>query len=144
MLSRCSLTWHIALRCVDNPAGLSLAFAGFGELLTLPFKAMLLECARKSGGPPLFEPSFKVQRNSAHNQSSGFAVAPGLKAHNARGPLKVHPKWRLEESALASHALAPIDRHMLRSNPTRTSGLHREPSAFVPVAPSNQALRNPT
>jgi hypothetical protein len=24
--------------------------------------------------------------------SSGFAVAPGLKGHNARGPLKVQPK----------------------------------------------------
>jgi hypothetical protein len=61
------------------PAGFSFAFAGHGELLMLlPFKAMLpLGHARKSGGPPLFEPSFKVQRENAHNQSSGFAVAPG-------------------------------------------------------------------
>jgi hypothetical protein len=60
--------------------------------MLLPFKAMLLlELAggRKPGGPPLLAPSFKVQRNTAHNQSSGFGVAPGLKAHNARGPLKV-------------------------------------------------------
>jgi hypothetical protein len=60
--------------------------------MLLPFKAMLLlerARGRKSGGPPLLAPSFKVQRNTAHNQSSGFAVAPGLKAHNARGPLKV-------------------------------------------------------
>jgi len=50
-------------------------------MLLLPFKAMLpLGHARKSGGPPLFEPSFKVQRENAHNQSSGFAVAPGSKA----------------------------------------------------------------
>src|SRR5229473_7830975 len=62
-----------------NPAGFSFAFAGCGKLLTLPFP-MLLERARKSGGPPLFEPSFKVQRDSTHNQSSGFAVAPGVKA----------------------------------------------------------------
>jgi hypothetical protein len=43
---------------------------------------LLLERAggRKSGGPPLLAPSFKVQRNTAHNQSSGFAVAPGLQA----------------------------------------------------------------
>jgi hypothetical protein len=63
-----------------NPAGFSFAFAGCGKLLTLLFPMlfpMLLERARKSGGPPLFEPSFKVQRENAHNQSSGFAVAPG-------------------------------------------------------------------
>ncbi len=61
--------------------------------MRLPFKAMLLlerAGGRKSGGPPLLAPSFEVQRNTAHNQSSGFAVAPDLKAHNARGPLKVH------------------------------------------------------
>jgi hypothetical protein len=49
--------------------------------MLLPFKAMLLlerAGGRKSGGPPLLAPSFKVQRNTAHNQSSGFAVAPGL------------------------------------------------------------------
>jgi hypothetical protein len=52
-------------------------------MLLLPFKAILfLERAggRKSGSPPLFAPSFKVQRNTAHNQSSGFAVTPGSKA----------------------------------------------------------------
>jgi hypothetical protein len=27
---------------------------------------------RKAGGPPLLAPSFKVQRNTAHNQSSRF------------------------------------------------------------------------
>jgi hypothetical protein len=54
----------------------------------------------------------KVQGDIAHNQSSGFVVAPGVKGLNARGPLKVHPKWRIEESALAHRALAGIDRHM--------------------------------
>src|SRR6266404_1661934 len=76
------------------PAGLSFAFAGRGELLMLllPFKAMLpLGHARKSGSPPLFEPSFKVQRENAHKQSSGFTAAPGLEGLNARDPLKVHP-----------------------------------------------------
>jgi hypothetical protein len=60
--------------------------------MLLPFKAMLLlehARGRKSGGPSLLAPSFEVQRNTAHNPSSGFAVAPGLEAHNARGPLKV-------------------------------------------------------
>jgi len=51
----------------------------------------------------------KVQGDIAHNQSSGFVVAPRVKGLNARGPLKVHPKWRLEESSLARRALAPID-----------------------------------
>jgi hypothetical protein len=116
-----------------NPAGFSFAFAGRGKLLTLPF-AMLLERARKSGGPSLLEPSFKVQRNTAHNQSSGFAVAPGFKGLNARGPLKVHPEWhslrrlglwqRLEESALAPRAVAAIDRPMTASEPNP----HRRPS----------------
>ena len=66
-----------------NQVGFSFAIAGCGKLLTplCPMLfPMLLERARKSGGPPLFEPSFKVQRDSTHNQSSGFAVAPGVKA----------------------------------------------------------------
>jgi hypothetical protein len=71
----------------------------------------------QSGGPPLFEPSLKVQGDIAHNQSSGFAVAPGVKGLNARGPLKVHPKWRLEEPALAHRALAGIDRHLTARKP---------------------------
>src|SRR5260370_23747057 len=59
-------------------------------------------------------------------KSSGSAVAPGLEGLNARGPLKVHPKWRPEESALASRAVAPIDRHQWQpANPTRTTGLPR-------------------
>ena len=76
-----------------NAAGFSFAVVGRGELLMLlPFKAMLLlerARGRKSGGSPLLAPSFKVQRITAHNQSSGFTVAHGLKTHNARGPLKV-------------------------------------------------------
>jgi hypothetical protein len=81
-------------------------------MLLLPFKAMLFGRAGKSGRPPPLEPSLKVQRDIAHNQSSGFAVAPRVKGLNARGPLKVHPKWRLEESALAHRAMAPIGRHL--------------------------------
>src|SRR5712664_4233208 len=65
-----------------NAAGFSFAVVGRGELLMLlPFKAMLFfESARgrKAGGPPLLAPSFKVQRDNAHNQSSGFTVAHGL------------------------------------------------------------------
>jgi hypothetical protein len=71
-----------------NPAGFSFPFAGRCRL-TLLFKPILLVrggfCRPgKSGGPPLFEPSFKVQRDSTHNQSSGFAVAPGSRPQRAR------------------------------------------------------------
>jgi hypothetical protein len=34
----------------------------------------------KFSGPPLLEPSLYVKRNTAHNQSSAFVVAPVLKA----------------------------------------------------------------
>src|SRR5260221_13034511 len=76
-----------------NATGFAFAVVGRGELLMLLlFKAMLLlerARGRKSGGPPLLAPSFKVQRNTAHNQSSRFTVAHCLKTHNARRPLKV-------------------------------------------------------
>ena len=66
-----------------NATGFAFAVVGRGELLMLLlFKAMLLlegARGRKAGGPPLLAPSFKVQRNTAHNQSSGFAVAPRVK-----------------------------------------------------------------
>ena len=81
-------------------------------MLLLPFKAMLFGRAGKSGRPPPLEPSLKVQRDIAQNQSSGFAVAPQVKGLNARGPLKIHPKWRIEESALVRHAMARTDRHL--------------------------------
>jgi len=75
-----------------NPAGFSFAFVGRGDpLMLLPFKATLFGRAGKSGRPPPLEPSLKVQRDIAHNQCSGFAVAPRVKGLNARGPLKVHP-----------------------------------------------------
>ncbi len=101
-----------------NAVGFSFAVVGRGELsmLLLPFKAMLLlerARGRKSGGPPMLAPSFKVQRDNAHNQSSGFAVAPGLKAHNARGPLKVHP---VEEQSIGSRF---VNRAALLRGPAR-------------------------
>ena len=73
-----------------NLAGFSLLFAG-GGLLLLPRRiAMLLGNSRKSRGPPLFALSFKVQRDNAHDQRSGFVVAPGLEGPNAFDGLKVH------------------------------------------------------
>jgi hypothetical protein len=79
-------------------------------LLLLPFKAMLLsESARgrKSGNPPLFAPSFKVQRNTAHNRNSGFAVlsqCDDLNAHRVR-------KVPAGNQKRAARAPGPIGRH---------------------------------
>jgi len=74
-----------------QPVGFSFAFVGRGDalMLLLLFKAMLFGGAGKSGRPPPLEPSLKVQGDIAHNQSSGFAVAPRVKGLNAHGPLKV-------------------------------------------------------
>jgi hypothetical protein len=48
-----------------------------GKLLILPFKFLFRrrwrDRQRKSGGPTLFAPAFKVQRDDTHN-NSGFAV----------------------------------------------------------------------
>jgi hypothetical protein len=82
-------------------------------LLLLPFKAMLLSegaHGRKSGSPPLFASSFKIQRNTAHNQNSRFAIAPRVTGLNTRGPLKVQSEgiklfWQhLEGSAFCAPA----------------------------------------
>jgi hypothetical protein len=55
-------------RCF-NPAGFSFGFGGCGEG-GLAFRSMRLRRRRrpgKPGGPPLFKPSFKIQRDSAHD-----------------------------------------------------------------------------
>jgi hypothetical protein len=59
--------------------GFSFAVVGRGELLLLPFKAMLLsERARglKSGSPPPLAPSFKVQGDIAHNSKAPGSRSP--------------------------------------------------------------------
>jgi hypothetical protein len=67
--------------------GFCFAFVGRGDplILLLPFKAVRFGRAGKSGRPPLLEPSLKVQRDIAHNQSSGFAVAPRIQASTRAG-----------------------------------------------------------
>jgi hypothetical protein len=107
-----------------TPADFSFAFVGRGErlMLLLRFKAMLFSRAGKSGRPPPLEPSLKVQRDIAHSQISGFAVAPGIKDLNARRPLKVHPIWRL--AAPASQAAAGIVRPKIAGE----SRAHQRPS----------------
>jgi hypothetical protein len=65
------------------------AFVGSGDplMLLLLFQAMLFGRAGKSGCPSPLEPSLKVHRDTAHNQSSRFVVPPppGVKGLNARG-----------------------------------------------------------
>src|SRR5882762_8007430 len=70
-----------------TPAGSSLPFALRG-MLTLLLEPILLERARKSGSPALLKPSFKVQRDATHYQSSGLPSPRGFKGLNARDPLK--------------------------------------------------------
>jgi hypothetical protein len=115
--------------------------------MLLPFKAMLLSeraRGRKSGSPPLFAPFFKVQRNTAHNQSSGFAVAPRVKGLNARGPLKVQSEGinsfgsHLEDSALARPAVAWIARHLT----ARKSRTHQQPSSSRAGVTRQSGLRS--
>jgi hypothetical protein len=78
---------QIRARKPAGSVGFSFAFVGRGDslILLLPFKAVLFGRAGKSGRPPLLEPSLKVQRDIAHNQSSGFAVAPRSKASTRAG-----------------------------------------------------------
>jgi hypothetical protein len=68
-----------------DPVGFSFVFARRGRLLILRFKLVLLWRAQvrsqESGGPPFFEPSLKVEGDTAHSQNSAFA--PGLKSLNA-------------------------------------------------------------
>jgi hypothetical protein len=58
--------------------GFSFAVVGRGDPLMLLFKAMRFGRAGKSGRPSPLEPSLEVPRDIAHNQSPGFAVAPGV------------------------------------------------------------------
>jgi hypothetical protein len=90
-----------------NEADFSFGFAGLGKL------ALLLRLALgrrqrsrpiKSGGPSLFEPSFKVQRNNAHNRKLRV-VAPAQR-HQRAGALKGPPFCRRRASARTSPAAA--------------------------------------
>jgi len=69
--------------------GFSFALAGRRRLPTLRCKLMLFRRVRRlrseSGGPPLFEPSLKVEGDTAHNPKLRL-VAPVSWTLNARGP----------------------------------------------------------
>ena len=76
-----------------SPAGFPVGF-GRAELLILLFILALLgrgfwRLPGKSGCPPLFELSLKVQRDLAHYPTSGFAVLPWHYGLNALGAQKV-------------------------------------------------------
>src|ERR1700724_2156245 len=91
-----------------NPAGFSFGFGGLGKLLLLLRLALgrrWRSRPTKSGGPPLFEPSLKVQGYKAHNRNSGFAVLPPV----TTSTLTASERFR-GESAARAHALAPIGR----------------------------------
>jgi hypothetical protein len=72
--------------------GFSFAAAGRGKLLTAPFKSMLLGAAdaldKASLAAQLLDLSLYVKRNTAHNQSSAFVVAP-VSRINARDRFNV-------------------------------------------------------
>ena len=77
--------------CRFNSAGISFGFAGRGDLLALPFRPLLSRSdpfrrPRKSGGPPLFAPSLKVQGDDTHNQ---LRVFRSTRPYNALTALKV-------------------------------------------------------
>jgi hypothetical protein len=111
------------------PSGFCFAFIGRGEPLMLPlrFKATLFGRVGKSRRPPPLEPSLKVHRDIAHNQSSGFAVAHGVRGLNARGQRKVHPKWRMFELCPGFYGLSKATFH----SPTRCSPHFRRLRAAI-------------
>jgi hypothetical protein len=87
-----------------NP-GFSFGFGGFGKLLLLLRLAFERWQRRpaKSGGPPLFEPSLKIQGYTAHIGNSGSRSCPRV----TTSTLTASERFRVE-SAAGVHALAPI------------------------------------
>jgi hypothetical protein len=111
-----------------NPAGLSFGFDRRGKRFRLvfgamPFRRRWQNWPRQSGGPPLFELSFKLQRDGAHDPDSGFAVLPWWAYQRSTGPKG--PKQRRRESASGVHAMALIGRTSEPTAGTLTSGLPR-------------------
>jgi hypothetical protein len=96
----------------STPAGFSFAIVGRDPLmLLLPFKAMLFSRPEKLAAHRRSN-LLSRSRGISHITKAPGLLSPPVKGLNARGPLKVHPKYRLKESALAHHAIEGIDRHM--------------------------------
>ena len=96
-----------------NPEGFSFAFTRRGELFALPFRPTLLgrsRCNRqqKSGGPSLFEPSLKVQRDNAHNQNSRFALPP-VSTSSTRDLAKPKPDVAWESTQIRARGLLRVE-----------------------------------
>ena len=73
----------------SQPGGVFLGLCDARPVVDGSFQVEALgrgQCSRrnKSSGPPLLKASLKVKRNTAHNQSSGFAIAPRVKASTPR------------------------------------------------------------
>ncbi len=79
--------------------------------------------APKSGGPPLFELSLKVERNDTHNQKSRFAVLPRCMASTLRVP---------ESSASGGQAVAKM---AARRKPTSAKSLNRFGDSWLSLYP---------
>jgi hypothetical protein len=72
----------------------------------------------ESGGPPLLEPSLKVERDTAHHQNSGFG-RPGLRFLNWRSQPGRYPLHRfgLGDDLIDVIAINALKRAQLESDP---------------------------
>jgi hypothetical protein len=134
-----------SVRDLTRPVGCHGGFFffafGWRGSLFLTFKPLLLRRRRwirprKSGGPPLFELSLKVQRDVAHYPPPGSRSCPGTTA-STRSALKRSQRCH---AGLASDAHA---RGMIGSHPTHrtlTSGLPRV--SWGTLSPALRAARD--
>ncbi len=111
-----------------NPAGFSFGFGGCGKLLLLrlALRRRWRNLPRKSGGPPLFALSLKVERNIAHNRAPGSLSCPGATTLNAHRPLKVlqrRASMRWRRSALREPASQTRTSDFSQARQSTISGL---------------------
>jgi len=116
-----------------KPAGFSFGFGGCGNLLLLLRLALRRRWRNrpsKSGGPPLFALSLKVQRNIAHNR---LRVRPAPVLRPQRSPSPKGPTCRHAESASGAHSLAPIGRQLLARGPNPHQRARQTQQRAVPT-----------
>jgi len=109
-------------RWLDHPVSYCFSLARRVQLLILPFQLTFRRGRRirsgESGGPPLFEPSLKVERDTAHHQNSGFG-RPGLKFLNWRSQPGRYPLRRmgLADDLIDVIAIDAVKRAQVESDP---------------------------